>query len=489
MSQDKDGLEVPVEWIVAMLAPGFCICICCVARFRKDQRAKDEKRHALARRGTSDLSEVEDPQKAQTEQGHPSVNWSDDLETADAGRASQESSRARELWQIGINKAKSERASPSGLASSNAKSMWKKGLSAVMRTKKDKALVASGKGEAKLGEAEPKASFKKEEINWWDREESSDEDEKEEEQRRQEAKMKNKEYIPRPRPTVRPAEAAIASQRVRAMYENRGAIEATLSTQSITHAEARCAAERALLAMDDAPAPPKVTFGHKLSSPMRPPGAPAMLRTPDLPPAPPPPGEPPQFVCNRPEETACRFRFNCSCRKFRGAEVKTEEDPREIDWEAPCLDCGHARMYHRRTVTGGTSGCGRSNRRTTPFEILEGFVPPWRQGQTDHNTTFFYNPRTNEIRNVEDGIERFDEKAAVEALGNRGSAELRAEKLSAKAKAKGRATYADRKSRKTNLTGKMTGKGGEDGAFSPRNTTASPSRKTQRQTRRMDSMG
>merc|ERR1739848_205263 len=53
--------------------------------------------------------------------------------------------------------------------------------------------------------------------------------------------------------------------------------------------------------------------------------------------------------------------------------------PFEIDWQEPCADCGHARMYHRRTPAAGASNAGSRVRRPTPFEILEGFVPPWRQ--------------------------------------------------------------------------------------------------------------
>merc|ERR1711998_743806 len=145
-------------------------------------------------------------------------------------------------------------------------------------------------------------------------------------------------------------------------------------------AEARCAAERALIALEDmAPGPsPRVRPPNSESHAPSPPrlvlpgipGAPSKFGK-KLPPAPPPPGEPPRFAFTRPEECACRFRFNCSCRKFRGAEVNSSRPPTrdfnstaeedagnpttrtDIDWEAPCLDCGHARMYHRRIASGG----------------------------------------------------------------------------------------------------------------------------------------
>lgn len=439
--------EIPVPLVIAFLSPVFLVFVCCLRRYRKDRALKEEKKHALQRRSNS--KEALDAGASQRNSAE-GKSVSNDLESPNTSE--NRHMRARDLWQFGIKKALGkashiEVSSVSSSPSSHSTQLWKKGIKGVIQKKRESQREVAGHdfmhGRMASTEFEDQEEATKGgdhtlmhgataslDRDWWKREDSDEEEVVIMKKKPEEDPIAN----PRPRPTVSVANADIASQRVRALYDNRGALAATLSVQSITHAEARCAAERTLNALGDAspgPAPdsnrlmlPGGCGGVSCGLPGRR-GAP-----------PPPPGQPPEFAFTRPEESACRFRFNCSCRKFRGVDPPTSRPPtreshatdeegavpkdlHDIDWQAPCLDCGHARMYHRRTPSAGTSGSGNRIRRPTPFEILEGYDPPWRQGHRG-GEVFFYNPTTLEIRNVEEGIERFDEKAAVEALGPRG---------------------------------------------------------------------
>lgn len=511
--------------VIAFVSPTLIIAIILCRRLRRDKAAKDAKRYELQSRGTNEGSKESSlDAKISKIDGKLSKKKASDLgleakdleslATDTAGTTSTQS-RARELWQVGIKKAmeKGELVDSSSSSlplagedhSARSAQLWKKGIRAAMAKSK----------KAQMSEAPPRTTFKMQDSvdsedaesssspeekkparDWWTREDSDEEPE--EVVAAKKAKENPLDNL-KPRPTVSMATADIASQRVQALYENRGALAAALSVQSISHADTRCAAERALMALGDDPASPR-PVGH----------APSPVAVKFIPgfPAPPPPGEPPQFAFTRPEESACRFRFNCSCRKFRGVEATCSRPPTreknmkeavvsqfnqlcrvssevkeknhgsatapdDIDWQAPCLDCGHARMYHRRTPSA--SGTGNRIRRPTPFEILEGFVPPWRQihgtfTSTNHAGEFlYYNPRTCEIRNVDDGIERFDEKAAVDTLGPR-TRRVVSGKDSPKAK------QSSRNTRKTQKKSTVGGAGARSGSPSKRETQRSPSK-------------